>query len=334
MSGATYSASGISPRTNVFAAAEMLSHAEPVSVLSKFGLTKPLPQNKTDTIKFRRATPFEALTTPLAEGVTPTIGSMAYEDVSVSVLQWGAAYSISDKIADTHEDPVLKDMAMLCGEQAQKTLESIIWGKVKAGTTVYYANGSARTDVNTTVSLNDIRKAVRYLKAQKGRKHTSMLSGSPNYGTAPIEGAYIGFTSTDMEADIRNLAGFVPVAEYGSMKPLCAEEFGSVEDVRFITSPELEPFTDVGGLDGDLVVSTTGTNADVYPIIICAKEAYGLVPLKGKGAITPRIIQPDSIDKSDILGQRGYVGWKAYFNAIVLNQTWLVRLECAASVLS
>jgi N4-gp56 family major capsid protein len=334
MTGATYGASGISPRTNVFAAADMLAHAEPVSVLAKFGMTKPLPQNKTDTIKFRRAVPLPALTAPLAEGVTPATGSMQYEDVSVQILQWGAVYGITDKIADTHEDPVLQDNAMLCGEQAQKTLEAIIWGKIKAGTTVYYANGTQRTDVNTTVSINDVRKVVRYLQAQKGKKLTTILSGDPAFNTSPIEAAYVGFTHTDMQADIRTLPGFVPVAEYGSQKSLVPEEFGTVEDVRFITSPELTSFPDAGAAANSLVLSTSGTNADIYPIVIVAKEAYGLVPLKGKGAITPRIIQPDTIDKSDPLGQRGYVGWKAYFNAIVLNQTWMGRIEAAASVLN
>lgn len=324
----------ISNRTAAFAAVDMLSHAEPVSVLSKFGLSKPLPKNKTDTIKYRRPVPFAALETNLAEGVTPTPGGLTYEDVTVQMLQWGDLYGITDKIEDMHEDPVLKDMTMLCGEQAQKTLERTIWNKIKAGTTVYYANGAARNAVNTAVSINDVRKAVRYLQSMKGKKITKMLSGSVEVGTTPIEAAYVAFTHTDMQADIRNLAGFTPVAEYGSRQPLCAEEFGSVEDVRFITSPELLPFLDAGGLDGDAVVSTGGTNADVYPIVVVAQEAYGLVPLKGAGAITPTVLNPGSIDKSDPLGQRGYVGWKAYFNATILNQTWIVRLECAASVLS
>ncbi len=324
----------ISPRTAAWAATEMLSHAGPVSVLSKFGLTKPLPRNKADTIKFRRPTPFSAVTVPLAEGVTPTPGSMAYEDVTVIPLQWGDLFSITDKIADMHEDPVLADMSKLCGEQAQKTLEQLIWAKIKAGTTVYYANGSARTDVNTAISINDVRKAVRYLQSMKARKVTSMLSGSPDYGTTPIEAAYVAFTHTDMQADIRSLSGFTPVAEYGSQKPLCPEEFGTVEDVRFITSPELTAFPDAGGLDGNAYVSTTGTNADVYPVVIVGAEAYGLVPLKGSGAIVPTVINPGTIDKSDPLGQRGYVGWKTWFQATVLNQTWLVRVEAAASLLT
>ena len=220
MAGATYSASGISQRTTLFAAAQMLSHAEPVSVLSKLGLVKPLPKNKSDTIKFRRPTPFSKVSVPLAEGVTPAVNSMAYEDVNVTLSQWGDLFGITDKIEDTHEDPVLKDMTMLCGEQAQKTLEGIIWGKLVAGTSVYYANGSQRTDVNTTISINDVRKVVRYLQSMKGRKITSILSGSPDFNTTPIEAAYVGFTHTNMQADIRNLPGFVPVSQYGSMKPI------------------------------------------------------------------------------------------------------------------
>ena len=61
---------------------------------------------------------------------------------------------------------------------------------------------------------------------------------------------------------------------------------------------------------------------------------FGSNPLRSPGAITPKVLNPDTIDKSDPLGQRGYVGWKAYFNATVLNQTWIARIEAAASVLS
>lgn len=324
----------IGTRTAAYAAKEMLKHAEPVIVLDKFAMTKPLPKNKTDTIKFRRPVPFAAATAPLVEGVTPAAGGMTYEDVSVTLLQWGDLYVITDKVQDMSEDPVLNDMAMLCGEQAQKTKEAILWGKIKAGSTVYYANGGARNAVNTTISINDQRKAVRYLHSMKGKKITKILAGSPDYNTTPVEAAYVAFTHTDMQADIRAMPGFVPVAEYGSRQPLCAEEFGSVEDVRYITSPELTPFEDEGAaLTTPAVVSTTGSVADVYPVVYIAAEAFGSVPLKGAGAIVPRVINPDTVDKSDPLGQRGYVSWKTWFNATILNQTWIVRVEAGASAL-
>lgn len=322
----------ISQRTAAWAATEMLSHAEPVLVLSKFGQSKPLPKNKADTVKFRRPVPFTVSTTPLVEGATPTPQQMSYADVTVKLEQYGAVTEITDKVADLAEDPVLADASMLSGEQAAETIELVTYGAIKGGTTVAYANGAARSAVNTVVTANLLRSAVRTLKKNRGKPVTSMLSPSVNIATKPIEGGFIAFCSTDLEHDIRGISGFTPVAQYGSRQPLCPEEFGSIENVRFITSPLLVAWADAGGAKGSMV-STTGTYADVYPIIIIAKEAFGLVPLKGAGSITPTVLNPGNPSKSDPLGQVGFVGWKTYFAATILNETWLVRLECAATAL-
>lgn len=323
----------IGTRAAAYAEAKMLSHAEPVTVLAKFALNKPHPRNKTNTIKFRRPVPFDAIEVPLAEGVTPSVGSMSYEDVSVEMKQYGALYGITDAVQDMSEDPVLMDMSMLCGEQAQKTQERVLWNKIKAGTNVAYSNGAARTDVNTAPSLNDIRKAVRYLQSMKAKKFTRVLAGSPDFNTTPVEAAYVAFCHTDLQADLRGISGFTPVAEYGSMKTLCPEEFGTIEDVRIITSPELVQWEDAGGTAGSSVLSTTGTNADVYPLVIAGMEAFANVPLKGMGALKPTVLNPGQPSKSDPLGQRGYVGWSGRWNSTILNQTWIYRIECAASAL-
>lgn len=320
----------VNQRTAAWAALTMLSHAEPVLVLSKFGQTKPLPKNKADTVKFRRPVPFAVATTPLTEGVTPSPRSMDYDDEEVTLAQYGDVVTITDKVHDLAEDPVLADAAMLCGEQAGETLESITWGVLRAGTSAHMANGTLRTDVNTPIETNDIRKAVRKLKEMKGKPVNRMLSGSPNHNTTPIEGGYIAFCHTNVEHDLREMTGFVPVAQYGSRKPLCPEEIGTLENVRFILSPALDAFPDAGGAKGTML-SFSGTSADVYPVVVVAKEAYGLVPLKGSGAIKPTVLNPGSPSKSDPLAQRGYVGWKAYFAALILNETWMIRIECAAT---
>ncbi len=329
---------GLSQRTTVWAATEMLSHAEPVIVLSKFGQSKPMPRNKADNVKFRRANPFPVSIVPLAEGVTPVSQALSYSDVAVSLTQHGAVTQITDKVEDMAEDPTLKDAAHLSGEQAAETLELITWGAVKAGTNVGYANGALRTAVNTALSLASLRAGVRSLQANRGKPITSMLDASPKFGTVPIEGGFIAFGHTDLEQDIRGMAGFTPVAAYGSRKPLCPQEVGSVENVRFILSPVLASFPNAGGLIGAKgtvtgMVSTVGANADVYPLVLCAKEAFGCVPLKGSNSITPTIVQPDTVSASDPLGQRGFVGWKSHFAALILNEAWLYRLECGAVAL-
>ena len=330
----------ISPRTAVYAYKDMLRHVEPTLVLNKFAQVKRIPKNKSTTVKFRRAIPYPAVTSPLQEGVTPSPKGTRFEDVTVPLLQWGDVHDLTDVIQDTHEDPVLQAMLQLTGEQAGRTTESVTYGVVKGGTSVYYANGVSRAAVNTPLSLNKQRAVCRTLMRNKGRKFTTILKGSVNIGTAPVEAAYVAIGHTDLAPDIRNLTGFVPVARYGTMKPLCPEEIGAVEDVRYILSPDLEPFADAGGAPGGTVLSTSGASADVYPIMFFAQDSYGTTPLKndkgmrgGNEAIVPIVLNPGTASKSDPLGQRGYVGWKAWFNAVRLNETWMVRLEVAASEL-
>jgi len=320
----------INQRTAAWAATEMLRHAEPILVLQKFGMTKEMPKNKAEQVKFRRPIPFSAATTPLVEGVTPSAQKMDYEDVSATLKQWGRPIEITDAVQDLAEDPVLKDAAMLAGEQAALTLEMVTYGVVKAGTSVSYANGSSRGAVNTPISLNKQRSVVRSLKNQKAMKITRILDGWPKYATRPIEAAYVAVTHTDVESDVRGLAGFTPTAEYGSRSMIHDHECGSVEDVRYVMSPELEPWADAGASTSTMV-STSGSNADVYPVLYFGKEAFGCVPLKGARSITPIVLNPNTPDRSDPLGQRGYVSWKTYYTCVVLNESWLHRLECAVT---
>ena len=324
----------ISQRTAAWAAKEMLVHAQPILVLQKFCQTKPLPKNKADNIKFRRPVPFTISTVALTEGVTPTAQALSYVDVPVALGQYGAVTEITDRVNDLSEDPVLKDASMLSGEQAAETLEMITWGVMKGGTNVFYAEAADanRAAVDNVISLARQRAVLRNLKAQRARPINTMLSGSVNYDTSPIEGGIIAFCHTDVEADLRTIASFVPVSKYGSRTALCPEEIGSVENVRYILSPLLESFADAGGLAAtNTTYSTTGTQADVYPVIYLAKDAMGVVPLKGASAIKPTVINPDIPSKSDPLGQKGFVGWKTYFASVRLNESFMARLEVAVS---
>lgn len=337
MADGTTTYGDINQRTAAWAATEALSHAEPVLVLGKFGQMKPLPKNKAKTVKFRRSIPFAAATTPLVEGVTPTAQKIAYEDVEAIIQQYGRPTELTDVVADLSEDPVLKDMMVLAGEQAALTIEMVIYGVVKAGTNVFRANGSARTDINTPISLNKQRQVVRALRANKAGFITQVLDASPKYGTRAVEAGYVAVCHTDCESDIRNLPTFTPVAEYGSRMPISPHELGTCENIRYIVSAELAPWDDAGGAKGGSgvnMVSTTGTSADIYPVIYFGKEAYGQIPLKGARAITPIVINPDRPDKSDPMGQRGYVSWKTYFTAVRLNEVWMARLEVAVTDLA
>lgn len=322
--------------TVIYFETQILKHAEPVIVLDKLALTKPMPKNKGTVIEWRRPNVFTASDVPLTEGVTPTSTAFTYSVVQATLKQYGQVGEITDVIEDTTTDPVLNDLSVQLGENVGRTIESLTYGVVKAGTAVEYTNGSARTDVNTPISLAKIRKATRTLKSQKGLMINRTLDPSQNYGTRAIEAGYVACGHTDLEPDIRDLPGFTPVSEYGHRKTISEYECGSVERTRFVLSPDLVPWADGGGAksgSGTEMVSTTGTSADVYPLIVFAKESFGSVPLKGMGAVEPTIIPVGQKTKDDPLGQRGFAGWKTWFVCKVLNEAWMDRIECAATAL-
>lgn len=320
--------------TVIYFEREILKHAGPVTVLDKLGLTKQMPKNKGITIEFRRPRTFTAVTTPLVEGVTPSSTAFQYDVIQASLKQYGQVSELTDVIEDTYLDPVLNDMAVQCGENVGRTIESLTYGVVRAGTQVEYANGSQRTDVNTPITLQKCRAVVRTLMAQKGMMITRILDGSPNFGTKPVEAGFVAVAHTDCGADIRSIPGFTPVSEYGRRSVIHERELGTVEELRFILSPDLPPFADGGGAKAGAagtMQSTSGTSADVYPVMVFAKDAFGTVALRGMGSVEPTIIPVGQKTKDDPLGQRGYIGWKTWFVAKVLNEAWMVRLEVAVT---
>lgn len=333
--GNTTTYGDISQRTAAYAAREMLKHAEPVNILQKMGLSKPIPKNTADNVLFRRPIPFAVSTVPLAEGVTPSPQKLRYENVGVALKQYGNVVEVSDWVRDTSEDPVLNDATMLIGEQAGATAEQIVYGAVRGGTNVIYANGASRSAVNTPITLNKQRAVTRQLARQKARKITRILDSTPDYETKSVEAAYVAVAHTDLESDIRNLAKFTQVADYGAKRLVSEYEIGAVENVRYVLSPDLAPFADAGAAkagSGTTMVSTSGTLADVYPILYFGQDSFGVVPLKGENAMTP-IVHNAKVSASDPLAQRNYVGYKFAFAAVVLNELWMCRLEVAVTLL-
>lgn len=331
-----FAGTGITQRTTVFAMAGMLAVQEPVVILGPMGKNYMVPRNKQVAVKFRRRTPLTAQTTPLAEGTTPALTSFAFEDESVTLLEYGRVIGISNRISEVHEDPVLQEIVTELGLDIGRTQEAINWAVVQSGTNVFYANGSQRTDVNTPVSLAKQRAVTRSLKENKAQKITRILAPGPNYGTKAVEAAYVGVAHTHHEADIRGLPGFTPVAEYGSMKPISPHEIGAVEDVRYILSPDLSPTLAGGSSTLNGMVSAGASAVDIYPIIYMGQDAWGTTTLKGMKGSGPSgfdvtVIPVEQKTKDDPLGQRGYAGYRFWHAALILNDNWIARLECGVT---
>lgn len=330
-SGTTYG--DISPRVGIQAVAEMLAYAQNVLVLDKFAKSAVFQKNKGLIMRWRRPVPFDVVDTALTEGVTPAPQILEYEDIETTIQQYGSWIQFTDVIQDTHEDPNLKVMTELCGQQAAATKEAILWGVLTSGTNVFYSGtATSRATVSAPLAYEDIVAVVRELKANVATKITSVIRPGSGEASEPVQPAFVAFTHTDCENDIRNLDGFISTEKYASSNMLCPEEIGSVGQVRFIVSPQLTPFYGAGSstITG---VMNNGTNVDVYATVIVGKDAYASVALAGRDSVSMAVTNPKMGTPGDELGQRGSVSWKFWYSAKILNDSWMVRIEHAVNAL-
>lgn len=326
---------------------EMIAHAVPFECLALGCKMMPMPKNKGDNISYRRVLPTGATSANantinrwsltaaqhvVSEGVTPPAESITYHDVTVTVQQYGCLYSYTDKAAILYEDDIPQDQKVQTGERMGLVREMIRYGSLKACTNVSYAGGNSRPTVDETISLNILRHTAKTILANHGKMKTRVLTASDKYDTSAIEAGFIVFCHTDCEPDIRDLPGFVPCAKYANKEMINENEIGSCERYRFIVSPELGAYPNEGAaIAGTDLFSTTGTNADVYPYIVMGEEAAFDIALRGENSVEPTHIPHTQKDKSDPLGQRGYVGAIFWSAVLVANNGWMAVIEAGTT---
>lgn len=327
---------------------QILKHAIPKEVLGITGDNKDMAKHSGRTIIYRRWLPYGATlanTTssintisvdPLAhltdEGVTPESEALIAQDITVTINQYSCLYSYTDVVEDTYEDDIPAAQREQVGERMGLVREMIRYGVLKGCTNKFYAGGTSRSTVDERMTLGFLRNITRSLQANRADMITAVLEPSPMYSTAPVEASYLVYCHTDCEQDIRDLPGFIPVANYGRRKTVHDCELGSCERFRFVTSPELNPILAGGAAVGTTgLQSVGGSNVDVYPIIVVAKNAWGDVALRGTASLDPTHIKPGQKDSGDPLGQRGYVGAKFWAAAVLLNEGHMAVGECGVT---
>lgn len=342
---ATQLYSTVASRNLIRAEMEMLKHAEPIQVLAKFGSQKEQPLRKTDTVVFRRLKPFNATATEVpniaaanfitSEGTTPTANTISYTDVSIALNQYAVLFKFSSKAQLMYEDDIPADMAQLTGETLAEIAELVCFGQIKNGTNIVYANGSTLVGVNSAVSLARLRLCARTMESNRAKRVTKAIMPGPDFGTASVEATYLVFHHTDCNSDIRDLPGFTKREDYGTaVKPVHEREIGACEEFRFIPSPLFAPALAVGAAVGSTgMKAANATNIDVYTMIVTAQDAWGHISLKGHGysGVSPTIIPANVKNHANPSGMFGYVGADFWYNAVRLNENWMIALKVAVT---
>jgi len=332
------STANLSNRTTGFAVGKLLKRGQLDMVFERFGQVDKQAKNKSKVRKYRRYLSLAPANAPLQEGVPPVGKQITFEDLTCSLEQFGDQIRITDVIVDTHEDPVLNEAMDLCGEQIAETIELIRYEILRAGTNVFYANGvDSRALVAGPAQANDFKKIYRSFRRNRAKFISEIIKATPQTATEPVAPAFFAVAHSDCDADLRAISGFVPVEKYADSSKSMPNELGKYENIRFLSINSAYPW-ELAGVSGTSnlsagVAPSSAGKADVYPILIFARDAYGIVPLQGEEAVDIKTYNPGQASPTDPLGQNGFVSWKTWQTAIILNQFYMARLEVAATAL-
>lgn len=218
---------------------------------TQFAQKVNIPKGKTKTIAFEKMSPLPKASRPLSEGVTPKGSAVNITRIKAEPDQFGNYISYTDQLDffANKPSPDVLNYTDLLSENQLETFEHLDAMELASGTNVYYAGeASSRDELEKTLTVKDIRRAVTSLKRNK---------------VQPADGTdFIAFIHPDMVFNIWNDEEWRQPHTYADTKQLYDGEIGRLFGVRFIEDPDAyvfrgDPF---GGIYDEVTVLKTEGN--------------------------------------------------------------------------
>lgn len=288
----------------------LLENARDKLVHGQFGREYTLPKGGGLTMEWRKANVLAVATTPLVEGVAPTDDTFGYTSVTVTIAQYGAFVKGSDVITEVTIDPLLDNISEEQGVQAGMTIETIDRTALNAGTTVRYADAVANRAAVAIANKMDNDELVIARRTLTVNKAT------------PVRGRYFAaithpFVTADLIRDA-NIKASLDAGNTGGEATINGY-LGRYMGIEFVESTMAMVFTGAG---------VGGIN--VYSTLFFGKNAYGTLEHSNLGMET--IFHPKgSAGAADPLNQFWTQGWKTTHAIKILQESFMLRIESAAS---
>lgn len=268
----------LSAEMKTFYDKQLVRFASPKLVHARFGQKRPIPPNSGKTIEFRRFSPLPKALKPLEEGVTPRGNALNVSTVLSTVQQYGDYITTSDIFDLTAVDNILAETQVVLGDQAGRTLDTVIREKINAGTNVQYGDGSksARSAlVGGAAENND------YLTVAAVKRAAATLKR--NNATPFADGCFAAVIHPDVANDLTNDPEWKTMQE-ADKKEWGEGTIGKIHGVVFIESAEAKIFTadPLESETGDGNLTAAAINGKVITIVeqLTAGQAAALASKK------------------------------------------------------
>lgn len=298
---------GLALEMKVFYDRVLLERTVPTLLHANFAQARNIPLNGGKEVEFRRIAALPVATTPLSEGVPPSLKDLTVTAITATIAQYGDAVGFTDLVSTTTIDPILTETVELLAVQAGETIDELVRNVVTAGTTISYA--AARVSRITVaagdlITVADLRRVVRTLVINRAKK---------------INGFYQAIISPRVAFDLQGTSEWVTANQFAQTGNQFDGSLGNLYGVKFWVTDKAKVFAGAGA-----------AAIDVYASMFFGANAYGIVSLSGHSLKT--FFKPlGSAGTADPVDQQQSMGWKVAFVTRILNDAFMVRYESAVS---
>jgi N4-gp56 family major capsid protein len=316
------------------ASKDILTTAPAISVLDIACEKKTMQRQMGASIVYRRWFTGAVDATPAPEGAVKESRTLTWEDYNVTMLRYTERYQVTRVDYDLSPFNAVKGATERLKQLIISTRERVRWNAAVAGTNVLYNSAAvtARNQVNGPLTPGRFQTIGRSLENLKAMPFQPAIQGANKEGTSPVEEAFYVFTHTDNQPDLRGFPGFTMAVQYPNGSKAHKREFGAWQQFRYFTTPEAIKYS-AGGAASTTMLNTGGVT-DVYPTIVCGKEALCSVKLEGDGKEGFGNMGVDILDKPDKADPNNswvdiVASW--YDAALITANDWIWRLESGAT---
>jgi N4-gp56 family major capsid protein len=145
------------------------------------------------------------------------------------------------------------------------------------------AGGGTNADNPTNLGVTDFSLVAATLDTNNAYKFMSGIEGMDRFGTGPVRSAYFMLSSTELQPDFDNMtgSGFLSQWNYPTNASALPSEYGSVYNIRILTSSEAPVSRGASANGNDLYFNTvvgkqavTHINQDGYSMNLIYRDPY------------------------------------------------------------
>jgi len=243
--------------------------------------------------------------------------------------------------AELYDDYLQKELLGSCGIE--------YYGGV-ATSLLEIAGTDATNTVASDLTYNMILDTEDMLEANYAKMNTSIIDGSRNVGTVPVNASYFAYCGRETVRTLNGLQddfaqkAFVPARMYAAAGNLAKNEVGAIHSTRYIQAQRMMRYDGCGALVGATPTggykSTTlnaagaaargqtaaGNYYDGLPIIYVTKGAFATIGLQGNKKIKFLAKKPGTATYEDPHGLQGIYSFNFFAGSIALEPEKMARL--------